>query len=317
MAHRIAFVVYPDFQLLDIAGPMAAFEVAERMRPGSYAWSVVAPRAGAVRASAGVAWPARALPRAGSFDTAMVSGGDGVNRALGDLATLRWVARAASASARVTSVCSGSLLLAASGVLDGREATTHWSRTQEFRRLFPRVRLQPDRIFARDGAFWTSAGITAGIDLALALITADLGDALARRVAQQLVVYYRRPGGQSQFSQLLALGRPDGRFAPLLDHVRSHLGEPHGVAALAERACMSPRHFARAFKAETGATPAQAVQRLRLEAARAALEGPAASLERVARTCGFGSAEQMRRGFVRLFGSPPSALKRRSQPPCD
>ncbi|MDE2395729.1 MAG: DJ-1/PfpI family protein [Burkholderiales bacterium] len=311
MAHRIAFVVFPGFQLLDTAGPLAAFEIAERFVPGSYRWQVAAPVAGLVASSAGACWQAGALPRAGSFDTLLLAGGDGVDAVAAEPRLRAWLRRVAAGPARVASVCSGSLLLAAAGLLDGREATTHWSRTRQFQRNHPAVRLQPDRIHVRDGRFWTSAGITAGIDLALALIENDLGEAVARQVAQQLVVYHRRPGGQSQFSQLLEIESGGGRFAGLLDAVRSRLAERHRVADLAERACMSPRHFARAFAAETGSTPAHAVERLRAEAARAALESGTGSVQRVARTCGFSSPEQMRRSFIRLYGLPPSALRRR------
>lgn len=310
MAQRIAFVIFPGFQLLDAAGPLAVFEVAEAYRPGSYRWRVAAPQAGAVTASAGIGWLAQGLPRAGSFDTLMLAGGDGVDAVIAQPRLLRWLRRAAAAPVRVASVCSGSLWLAAAGLLDGRRATTHWGRTQQFAREHPQVRLQAERIHVQDGRFWSSAGITAGIDLALALVAHDHGEALARQVAQQLVVYYRRPGGQSQFSQLLQLQRGDGRFAGLLDEVRSRLHERHGVAELAGRACMSPRHFARAFLAETGSTPARAVERLRAETARAALASGAASVQAVARQCGYANPETMRRSFVRLFGLPPSALRR-------
>jgi len=312
MPHRVAFVIFPGFQLLDAAGPLAAFEIAERYEPGSYRWRIAAPAAGAVVSSSGVAWNAAALPRAGSFDTLLLAGGDGVDAVAADPALQRWLRRAAASAVRVASVCSGSLWLAAAGLLDGRAATTHWSRTRQFARCHPNVRLEADRIFINDGRFWTSAGISAGIDLALALIAADLGEAQARRVARQLVVYYRRPGGQSQFSQMLEIERADGRFAGLLDGVRCKLGERHGVADLAARAHMSARHFARAFVAETGTTPARAVERLRAEAARAAFESGAASVQRVARQCGFANPEQMRRSFQRLFGMAPSALRGRS-----
>lgn len=310
MALRIVLVLFPAFQQLDLAGPLAVFEVAERMRPGSYRWQLAATRPGLVPSSAAVAWPAQALPRPDRFDMVLVAGGDGVDEACGDAALRRWLQAAARRGLRIGSVCSGSLLLAAAGLLDGRAATTHWSRTRVFRQRHPQVLLQPDRIWVRDGEVWTSAGITAGIDLALALVAHDLGDALARAVAQQLVVAQRRPGGQSQFSALLELQRPDGRFAALLDHVRQHLQQRHAVDDLAARACMSPRHFSRAFQAETGSPPAQAVQRLRLEAARAQLESGAASVQQVARDCGFGNAERMRRAFVRCTGQPPAALKR-------
>lgn len=310
MAHRIDVVIFPGFQMLDAAGPLAVFEVAESYRPGSYRWRVVAPQAGAVASSAGVEWQACGLPRAAHCDTLLLAGGDGVDAVIAQPKLLRWLQRAAAGRVRVASVCSGSLWLAAAGLLDGRRATTHWCRTPQFARDHPQVRLQPERIHVQDGRFWSSAGISAGIDLALALVAQDHGEALARQVAQQLVVYYRRPGGQSQFSQLLQLQRGEGRFAALLDEVRSHLAQRHGVADLAERARMSPRHFARAFLAETGSTPARAVERLRADAARAALASGTASVQAVARQCGYANPETMRRSFVRLFGLPPSAVRR-------
>lgn len=314
MPLHIAFVVFPGFQQLDIAGPLAAFEVAERYRPGSYTWRVAAAQPGLVRSSSGLAWPAEALPRRGRFDMLMLSGGDGVDQAMACPALLRWLRRAgADPRVRVTSVCSGSLVLAAAGLLDGRAATTHWSRTRLFGRLYPQVQLLSDRIWVHDRGVWTSAGITAGIDLALALIAHDLGEEVSRAVAQQLVVYHRRPGGQSQFSTLVELQRPQGRFGTLLAHVRSNLAERHAVQDLAAQACMSPRHFARAFVAETGSTPAQAVERLRVEAARAALESGAHSVQQVAQDCGFGQPERMRRAFVRLLGQPPAALRQQAR----
>lgn len=308
--HRIDVIVFPGFQLLDAAGPLSVFEVAESFRPGSYRWRVAAPQAGAVAASAGIRWQAQGLPRPGRFDTLLLAGGDGVDQVIAQPKLLRWLQRAAAGRVRVASVCSGSLWLAAAGLLDGRAATTHWSRSEQFRQCHPQVRLEPDRIWVRDGRFWSSAGITAGIDLALALVAEDLGEPVTRAVARQMVVYYRRPGGQSQFSQLAAIGRSDGRFGALLADVRRRLPERHGVAELAERACMSPRHFSRAFVAETGVTPAKAVERLRAEAARAALEARGTSVQVVARECGYGSAERMRRSFQRLFGVAPSALHR-------
>ncbi len=320
MTCRIAFVLFPGFQQLDLAGPMAAFEVAALARPGSYAWRLVAAAAGTVRSSAGVDWPVRALPRSfDNIDLVMVIGGDGVDAAGRDPRLVRWLRRAGTSRARIASICSGSLVLAAAGLLDGRTATTHWSRSRQFHDDHPAVRLQPDRIYVHEPArsrtraqpeLWTSAGMTAGIDLCLALIGHDHGEALAREVARQLVVERRRPGGQSQFSTLLELQRPDGRFGALLDHVRAHLHERHDVESLAARACMSPRHFARSFRAETGTTPAHAVERLRVEAARAALESAGASVQRTAQACGFGNTERMRRAFIRTIGRPPASLRR-------
>jgi transcriptional regulator GlxA family with amidase domain len=309
MARRLCVVIFPEFQLLDAAGPIAAFEAA-----GGYEVRIVSRSPGPVRSSAGVTWLAEALPRARADSTVMVAGGEGVDAAMQDEALLDFLRRCAARQVRIASVCSGSLLLAAAGLLDGRVATTHWSRTSQFRRAFPQVQLEADRIFVHDGQIWTSAGITAGIDLALAMITHDLGQEVAKGVAQELVVYFRRPGGQSQFSALLAMQGAQNRFDGLLDHIRSHLAERHTVEDLAARACMSPRHFARAFHEETGVTPAKAVERLRVEAARSALDAGAASVQRVATQCGFGDAERMRRSFVRLLGVPPSALRRTSAP---
>ncbi|MFG6489479.1 GlxA family transcriptional regulator [Roseateles sp. BYS78W] len=318
MTCRIAFVIFPSFQQLDLAGPMAVFELARLARPGSYDWRIVASVPPMVRSSAGVAWPVTGLPRRlDGLHLVMVIGGDGVDAACRDARLVAWLQRAARSGARIASICSGSLLLAAAGLLDDRTATTHWSRGRQFEADYPAVRLQPDRIYVREPAvrrrqwpeLWTSAGMTAGIDLCLALLAHDHGEELARQAARQLVVERRRPGGQSQFSPLLDLQRPDGRFVTLLDAVRADLRQPHGVEDLAARACMSPRHFARCFRAETGATPAQAVERLRVEAARAALEGGASSVLRVAQDCGFGGTERMRRAFVRLLGRPPAAFR--------
>jgi transcriptional regulator GlxA family with amidase domain len=307
---RIAFLIFPGFQLLDAAGPIAAFETANRLRPGSYSLSFIAQVPGAVHSSSGASLAARALGRAAGIDTLVVAGGQGTDQAFQCAATRRFIRACARHARRVTSVCSGSFLLAGAGLLDGRLATTHWSVTEQFRRLFPRVRLEPDRIFVRQGKFWCSAGVTAGIDLSLALIGEDLGEDVARRTAQHLVVYHRRPGGQSQFSALLELESAGGQFAPLLDYARAHLAAELSVAALATRACMSPRNFARSFARETGVTPAKAVERLRADAARAILDSGGRSVQQVAVATGFNDPERMRRAFVRLFGAAPSALRR-------
>jgi transcriptional regulator GlxA family with amidase domain len=310
MTRRIAFLVYPDFQLLDAAGPIAAFETAEHYTPGSYSLRVVAARPGLVASSSGVSLPAQPFGRADRIDTLLISGGNGTRAAASCLATRRFVLACVKSARRVATVCSGTYVLATAGILDGKNATTHWSRSADFARRFPKVRLDSDRIFIKDGRIWSSAGVTAGIDLALALIAEDLGEHVARQVAQQLVVYYRRPGGQSQFSALLAMECADGRFAPLLDYVRGNLARSLSVTDLARYSCMSPRHFARMFLAEVGVSPAKAVERLRVETARAALESGAQSNQLIARSCGFGSAERMRRSFLRMVGSSPAKLKR-------
>jgi len=271
----------------------------------------VAREPGAVTSTSGASMNAVALPRAAGVDTLLIAGGEGSRPACQDARLVKFVARCGAASRRVASVCSGAYLLAATGLLDGRAATTHWTRCADLARKFPRVRVEADRIFVQSGKFWSSAGITAGIDLSLALIAEDLGEAVARKVAQQLVVYYRRPGGQSQFSTLLELERADGRFAPLLDFMRSNLRARLSVDELAAQACMSPRNFARAFQGETGTSPARAVMRLRAETARAQIERGGSSVQQVAASCGFGDPERMRRAFVSLFGRPPSEMRPR------
>jgi transcriptional regulator GlxA family with amidase domain len=307
MARELAIVIHPGFQLLDAAGPAAAFEMAERFRPGSYDLTLLAPDGGQVESSSGLKLAADAL-RDGPFDTVIVSGGE-IDRSRAALEEIvAWLKR--TKARRTASVCSGAFLLAEAGLLDGRSATTHWDSMDRFGRRYPNVKLDAERIFIRDGDVWTSAGISAGIDLALALIEDDLGPEVARRTAQQLVVHQRRPGGQSQFSALVELGGPTGRFVELIDWARAHLAEPLTVERLADRAAMSPRNFARAFTAETGTTPAKAVERLRLESARTALETSHERLEHIAEAAGFGDPGRMRRAFLRTFGQPPQSLRR-------
>ena len=310
MPRTVAVLIFPQFQLLDAAGPITVFEAAGRDgAPPAYRLRVMARAAGPVVSSCGVPLVAEPLID-GALDTLIVAGGWGTRNTSACAQTLDYVRAAAARARRTASVCSGAFILAAAGLLDGRRATTHWARAAEFARTYPQVRVEPDRIFVRDGTTWTSAGITAGIDLALALVAEDLGEAVAKRAAQQLVVYHRRPGGQSQFSALLEADRPDSRFSPLLAWARERLNERLSVERLAERAAMSPRHFARAFAADTGITPAKAIERLRLEAARDEIESGAAPIERVAAHTGFGDPERMRRAFLRAFGQPPQALRR-------
>ncbi|MDP1631838.1 MAG: GlxA family transcriptional regulator [Caulobacter sp.] len=305
----IGVLIFPDFQLLDAAGPIAAFEIAGRIAPGGYAIRLLSRDGGPVASSSGVTLDSAAFADAGRLDTLLVSGGEGTRGPAICAATLAFVQKTARAARRTASVCSGAYVLAQAGLLDGKRATTHWNRTADFARRFPKVKLEADRIFVRDGAVWTSAGITAGIDLALAMIGEDLGEAVARQTAQQLVVYHRRPGGQSQFSALLEM-EGGGRFDALLTWARENLRDRLSVEDLAARAGMSERTFARAFAAETGFTPAKAVERLRVEAARTLLDSQPLQVEDVALDTGFGDAERMRRAFIRAFGQPPQALRR-------
>ena len=310
MPAQIAFLIFENFQLLDAAGPIAAFEIAGRYRPGAYALTTLAKSHGVVASSSGASMSALDMRSAHALDTLVIAGGDGTRQAFRDRELLDFLRQAAAKARRIASVCSGAFLLAEAGLLDGKRATTHWGRTSDFAGRYPQVRLEPDRIFIRDGAIWTSAGITAGIDLALALIAEDLGEGVARQTAQQLVVYRRRPGGQSQFSALLEMERPDGRFASLIAWARERLAEPLNVERLAAQAAMSPRNFARRFHEETGHTPARAIERLRVECAREKIEASPEPIDRIAAATGFGDAERMRRAFLRAFGQPPQALRR-------
>jgi transcriptional regulator GlxA family with amidase domain len=309
----VAILVFPEFQLLDAAGPITAFEETRSATTlPAYRLRLMAREPGPVNSSSGVQLVAESLT-ADPIDTLIVAGGWGTRAASECLDTLAYVREAAGRVRRMASVCSGAFILAAAGLLDGRRATTHWARAAEFTRAYPRARAEPDRIFIRDGDVWTSAGITAGIDLALALIADDLGEPAAKRVAQQLVVYHRRPGGQSQFSALLEADRPESRFSPVLTWARERLGERLSVELLADRAAMSSRHFTRAFVAETGMTPAKAIERLRLEAARDRVEGGAEPIEGIAMQAGFRDPERMRRAFLRAFGQPPQAMRRHAR----
>ncbi len=245
-----------------------------------------------------------------AIDTLIVVGGQGTAAAMECPRTLAFIRYQAGRARRVCSVCTGAYLLAAAGLLDGRLVTTHWEHCGHFARTFPEVRTEPDRIYTRDGNVWTSAGVTAGIDLALALIGDDLGESAAKQVARRLVVYYRRSGGQSQFSTLLEEERPSGRFGPLLGWIREHICEDLPVERLAEQANMSPRNFARAFVRETGTPPAKWVEKMRLEVAAERIESGAGTMEEIARLAGFRDPERMRRAFLRTYGQPPQAVRR-------
>ena len=310
-SRSIGVLIFEDFQLLDAAGPIGAFEMPMRgVKPPPYTLEVIAPVAGPVRSSSGTVWMADAMPRQPKYDTVIIAGGWGTRNAMLDPKVQDFVRAAVKTARRVCSVCSGAYILAQAGVLDGKRCTTHWGRTPDFQKRYPAVKLEADCIYTHDGKVWTSAGITAGIDLALALIADDLGEEASRRTAQELVVYHRRPGGQSQFSALLDIERVEGRFTPLLAWIRERLDEELSVEALAGQAAMSPRNFSRAFLAETGVTPAKAVERMRLESAREQVEHSADPIDVVARRVGFGDPERMRRAFVRAFGQPPQALRR-------
>jgi transcriptional regulator GlxA family with amidase domain len=310
MARRIGFLIFPDFQILDLTGPLAAFQAADALGGGDrYRLTVMSREGGLVAGSAALEIATVPASRQ-SFDTFIVPGGRGTRTISIAEAHAPLVRGIASRSRRTASVCTGAFLLAAAGLLDGKRATTHWRHATALQRRHPNVRVEGERIFIKDGAIWSSAGVTAGIDLALALIEEDFGRDLSRAVAQELVVYHRRPGSQSQFSAMLALEPESDRVRHALAFARDHLGEKLPVERLAEAAHLSPRQFGRAFRAETGETPAKAVERLRAEAARARLESGSEPVERIAESVGFSDPERMRRAFLRLFGQPPQALRR-------
>jgi transcriptional regulator GlxA family with amidase domain len=286
------------------------FEIAARFAKKPAPIKVVAAKPGPVRSSSGAEMLARKFGHVRAITTLIVAGGGGVEAAARNECTIGFVGAVAKRGARLASICSGTFILAEAGLLDGKRATTHWQRTRQFLATYPGVKLEPDRIFARDDNIWSSAGITAGIDLALAMVGEDFGEEVAQMTARQLVLYHRRSGGQSQFSSLLELKASNGRFGELLSWAREHLDARLTVDDLAERAGMSARHFCRAFIAETGATPAKAIERLRVEVARLRVQSSSEAIERVAEVTGFRDPERMRRAFIRAFGQPPQSLRR-------
>lgn len=310
MTRIIGIFLYDRFQVLELAGPLAAFAFANEASPGAYRVEVLSVSGGVTRCSSGVSVETRRARASDPMDTLILVGGQGTPQAVDCVQSMDFVRDSASRIRRLCSVCSGVFLLAAAGLVDERRVTTHWRLAEGLRKFAPRACVEADRLYVRDGPIWTSGGVSAGIDLALALITEDLGEAIARRVAQDMVVYYRRPGGQAQFSSLARLGGDDDAFSALLTWMRGHLAERLTVEALAERMAMSPRNFSRAFTRSVGVSPAKAVERLRLEVARERVETSRLSVKEIAAQTGFLDAERMRRSFVRAFGAPPQTLRR-------
>jgi transcriptional regulator GlxA family with amidase domain len=310
----LGFFVFPSFSILDLSGPLATFDVPRReMRPSPYRIVVCSKEGGAIESSCGLS--VNTVPVGASrFDTFVIVGGRGAIEASQDRATTQLVRRAAKHARRVASVCTGAFLLAATGMLDGRRATTHWEDAPGLKQAFPRVLVESDQIYLRDGQVWTSGGETSGIDLALAMIEEDLGLKMAQRVAQVLVVYHRRLGGQSQFSAMLKMEPATDRLRRALSFMREHLDEPLPVERIADLVHVGVRQLTRLFLKETGETPAKAVERMRAELAHAQLTGTSASIEVIARRVGFASAERMRRAFMRLYGNSPQAVRRSAIP---
>lgn len=316
---RIVVVVFPGIQSLDAIGPIEVFSTASREAGQPlYATEVVATTAGSIRTSSAVAIDVdhRLRDVRGPFDTLLVAGGDGTIDAMQDAALVDGVRRLAGHARRVASVCSGAFILAEAGLLDGRRATTHWSVCAALAARYPSITVDPDPIFVRDGNVSTSAGVTAGMDLALALVEEDHGRDLALRVARRLVLFLRRPGNQSQFSAHLAAQVADRDTLRDLQHwIAEHPDADLSVAAMADRVGMSERNFARCFRDEIGTTPARYVETVRLEVTRRLLEETDESIVKVARRSGFGTAETMRRAFLRALHTGPSEYRRRFQAP--
>jgi transcriptional regulator GlxA family with amidase domain len=314
MSLHIVFFVFPGFALLDLSGPLCAFELANYDSSGAYRLTVVSETGGPVVSSCGVTILSEPFGHDAcaheACDTLIVSGGPPHLMRGASEKTLALLRTGAAQARRAASVCTGAFLLAEAGLLDGKRATTHWRCAAQLQALRPAIRVDADRIFIQDGKIWTSAGVTAGVDLALALIENDFDADVSRSVARNMVVYHRRQGGQSQFSALLDLDPPTDRIRQALTFARERLHEDLPVERLAEAARLSPRQFARVFFADTGQTPARAIDRLRAEAARSRVEDGLEPLEAIARAVGFGDPERMRQSFIRHFGQPPQALRR-------
>jgi len=314
---RVAILIFDGVQSLDMTGPLEVFAIANRVHTDgaqpAYAVELIAPAAGVVTSNSGLRILADRSCHAvrGRLDTLLVAGGD-VRAGLRDRRLLRWLGVTARRVRRLASVCTGSFLLAEAGLLRGRHATTHWASVDLLARRYPDLQVETDAIFVRDGDIYTSAGVTSGIDLALALVEDDLGHAVALEVARWLVVFLKRPGGQSQFSShLAAQAVAPGPLRDLPHWIAANPAAELSVESLAARAAMSPRNFARVFRRETGLTPAKFVERARLDAARRSLEDHKLGLDEVASRCGFGSAERMRRTFHRHLRVLPIDYRRR------
>ncbi|WP_321489097.1 GlxA family transcriptional regulator [uncultured Hyphomonas sp.] len=319
-ARRVVMVVYPDAHILDVVGPLEVLTGVKMFLPAetpTYEVHVVASAAGAVRTTSGLSieadesfTDARADDR--PIDTLIIAGGHGTLGAMEDRELLDFVEHAASNADRVVSICTGAMILAEIGILDGKRATTHWWWCPILEKRFPKVQVEPDAIFVRDGNIWTSAGVTTGMDLALSLVEMDWGHDVALQVARYNVMYMMRPGGQTQFSaHLVAQRAEDPVINATLEYVLTNLTEPLNVTALAARAIMSERTFARKFKDETGVTPAHYVEAARVQAARVELEQSDTRIERIAVQTGFQNAERMRRAFQRHVGVSASDYRDR------
>ncbi|MGH8384082.1 MAG: GlxA family transcriptional regulator [Pseudomonas sp.] len=305
--HDIGLIVHQGFQVLGLA-MCATFELANNAADEPvYNIELLSESGGLVHTSAGFAVQTTAFDQR-PFDTLLVMG-DNLIRPVSS-GMVEFLRRASHGTRRLGSICTGAIALAEAGLLDGRKATTHWCHAQSLQRTYPKVKVEEDRIFINDGHIWTAAGMSACVDLALALVEMDLGAEVARRVARQLVVYHRRAGGQSQFSVMLELEPKTDRIQAALTYAKQNLKSVLSVEELANAANLSPRQFSRVFHAETGQSPAKAIESLRVESARLMMETGRHSIDVVATDTGFGDRERMRRAFIRAFGQPPQVIQR-------
>ncbi|MCG8490300.1 MAG: GlxA family transcriptional regulator [Sneathiellales bacterium] len=316
-SRRVVLFTYPGVKLLDVTGPFQVFSDA-RLVPNSsplYRPQLASVKGGPVKTDTAITLETKSLEEAlqGSLDLFLVAGGEGVDNAARNEEMIRAVSRLAAKARRMASVCSGALLLAETGLLEGRRVTTHWGRCDQFRKKHPDIKLEGAPIYIKDGPVWTSAGVTAGIDMALAIVKEDYGAKTALALARQLVVYMARPGGQSQFSTVLKQQSEDteDRFGRLHDWIRDNLSADLRVERLADFMNMSNRSFSRIYKGKTGSTPAKAVEALRIEAARNFLEETSIPISLLAARCGFADDERLRRAFTRRLGVSPNDYRKR------
>lgn len=306
----IGLVVFPQFQAMGLAAT-TPFEVANQDgQEPLYSIKLLSEHGGMVPTSAG--YMVQTEPFGDEvFDTVVI--GTGLSVVPSSPGLLEFVRSSLKTARRVSAPCMGAFILAEAGVMDGRRATTHWAMARQLQARYPKIKVEEDRIFIVDGNVWTSAGMTAGVDLALAMLEKDIGAEATRQIARKLVVYHRRAGGQSQFSALLELDPKSDRIQNALDFAKRNLRSTLSVEEMAEAARLSPRQFSRAFRSETGQSPAKAVENLRVEAARVMMEQGRLSMDAIADETGFADRERMRRAFLRAFGQPPQAMRRNAR----
>lgn len=309
MAAKVALVVFPKFHILDLS-ILSVFGIANYFAPDSYSVDIVSMTGGLIRSQSGVGIETTVFGDE-RYDTVIVGSSPGIPTPCPGM--VERLKSAARSSRRIASICTGAFILAEAGVFDGRSVTTHWGLADTLMRRFPAAQVVPDKIFVRDGHVWSSAGMTACIDLILGLVEADLGHEITKLICKTMVLYHRRSGGQSQFSILAEIDPKQERIRRVLSFIKENLREPLSIQQLADYVNWSPRHFSRAFQAETGLSPAKAIEKLRVEAAQALIENGHTSASRIAAQTGFGDDERMRRAFLRVLGEVPQKFVRDSR----